>query len=300
MKPTYIRSRPDFDRLITIGTTAESSTIEFKERYDERNPAATHELRKDATALANTWGGVIVIGVSEAEGGDGRKVASAIVGADAGRMADWIPGVLAQKIHPPIRHSVDSFRATATGGGDIDIVVLNVRPHVEGLGCLQDDKRPDWFCVPYRDDFGVKYYHPAEALRHMNPSIRRIEILVNDLEVAKKEVRVASPIYLQRMETDDEREVRLRSEFPNYTFGGNRPAHLSSRQLELPLTSEPAWFGAVSDQQLEIVVRRCVFTVPFGAIRELWTTAEMKLAVALQCDLVLVQNGEHRDGFVRF
>lgn len=299
MKPSYIRTPADFQRHVTIGTTPESSTLEFKDRYDERNPNANHELRKDATALANTWGGSILIGVSEADGPDGRKVASGTPGAEPGRLVDWIPGVLSQKVHPPVRHSVDVVRV-AGGGADVDVVVLNVRPHVDGLGCVQDDREPDWLCVPYRDDFGVKYYHPAEALKHMNPSVRRIEILVNDLVAEGNEVRVTSPLYLQRMETDNEREVRLRREVGNYTFTGQRPAHLGSRQLELPLPAEPAWFGRVNEQQLEIRVRRVVFAIPFGAIRELWTAADGRLAVALQCDLVLLENGEHREGFTRF
>ena len=37
MSSTFIRSRTDFERLVTLGTTTESLTVEFKADYGDRH-----------------------------------------------------------------------------------------------------------------------------------------------------------------------------------------------------------------------------------------------------------------------
>jgi len=70
-----ITSREEFERTVELGKTPESKYLEFKGGYGWRGAnkdAQAIELCRDAAQLANTDGGVLLIGVTEAEAANGR------------------------------------------------------------------------------------------------------------------------------------------------------------------------------------------------------------------------------------
>ncbi len=70
-------------------------------------------------------------------------------------------------------------RASAT-----ETSARNVKPSKDGLTALQGDRdEQDWLGFPYRDDYGVKVYHPAEAIKRMNSRARWIYIIANELQI---------------------------------------------------------------------------------------------------------------------
>ncbi len=296
-----IKNYEDFRRLVVLGRTPESRILEFKESYDVRDPKSPHELRKDVLAMANTLGGTILIGVRECLIGD-RKVAQSVHNTNIEQSIEWVNSTVAHGIYPPPLLDTVSISVLDVINGESRILAINVVPFSDGIGALQggQNKDKDWLCFPYRDDHGVKYYHQSEAIKRMNSQSRRIYIIANKLQITGKPVQISSPLFLQRMETDVERDVRLRREYGNYAFSEPRPPHLQAQMIDIPFVAENSYCGRVTEQQLEIFIQNLCFAIPLGAVLELWARVDGKLAIALKCELVLVQSQDTVNSVVRF
>jgi hypothetical protein len=81
------RSRPLIDEALSAAR--ETRTVEFKEEFDPSDRRSLCETLKDVLAMANSGGGVIVVGVD----GQGRPT-----GGDVSRLLDTDPADLANKL----------------------------------------------------------------------------------------------------------------------------------------------------------------------------------------------------------
>jgi hypothetical protein len=100
------RSRPLIEEALSA--SREARAVDFKEEFDPSDRRSLCETLKDILAMANSGGGVIVVGVD----GQGRPT-----GADVRRLLDTDPADLANKV-------------AAFTGRDFD--GLAVRPHTKG------------------------------------------------------------------------------------------------------------------------------------------------------------------------
>lgn len=99
--PSFIESVADFTRVVVMGETRESATLDFKSSYGERRSKdeavrreAALELCRDIAQFANAWGGCLVIGVAE------EKSVAASVHPVADDLAQWVGQAIRQHLVP--------------------------------------------------------------------------------------------------------------------------------------------------------------------------------------------------------
>jgi hypothetical protein len=104
----------DLQRLVDEDV-AEDQRLDFKEEAYE--PVKRHEMLKDVTALANTDGGYLLIGVQEREG----KACGLLPVADARRVAEAMGKSCVQNVAPRI-DGLEILPVAAPGGGEVIVV----------------------------------------------------------------------------------------------------------------------------------------------------------------------------------
>ena len=146
----------------------ETETLEFKRELpnDERAEKANHTVRKDAVAMANAQGGVILYGVEE---NDEHRVARLCGVKEPMRVVNRLQSLLADtdRIDPPLRFSVVEFRE-----GDGGAVVVGVRVHSDGhargVSMSRDDTVEFW----KRRDSSIRQMTVAEIARALSAPIQ--------------------------------------------------------------------------------------------------------------------------------
>lgn len=304
--PVLIRTADDFERVVKFKVTPESVGLEFKATYDK---ADASEIRKDVLALANSWGGTILVGVSESRENGNEAVASGLAPkTDLEEIKKRITDVLAKKVFPSVRAetfmlSVPTPDKRARG----EILAVCVWPLADGLASYEVENDPASLRFPYRFNDRVKFFGPAEVTKRMDSQGRRMQIRARELGFEQgAEVRIASAVTARRLERDFERRVRLQAQGMAETFTGNRPPHLQSILIEEPVLPHNAAVAELSSTpfleqfslRIAIKDRLFVIDVPFGAVRELWRTGS-KIGLALACEIV-VQEGEVLDSVLRY
>lgn len=305
MLPIHIRSLDDFNRHVIFGSTPESVGLEFKQAYN----ASSQEIRKDVLAMANTWGGTILVGVSEASNTQGEKVASGLLPQqNIEELKKRINDALASKVFPAVRVETYSINVPqGDGTASTSILAVCVFPLADGLAAYQGEPDIGALRFPYRDNFGVKFFTPAEVTKRMDSRSRRMIIRARELGLqCGSNVRIASAVAMQRLEHDEERETRLRAQGVRVAFVGSRPSRLQSVVIEVPFIARNVVVSELSadfPEQLSLKIPAegalPVVDVPFGAVRELWR-AGTEIGLALDCEIALVVVGDHVDAFLRY
>ena len=181
---------PDQELKDLIGKQRENQHIDFKQKYDHRNPKVQEkhkrEISKDVTAMANTEGGYILIGVDEKAG-----LAQDFVNvANPAKIAQSIRLTCLHRIDPPIQNLQVAERSIECGGEDISLIIIHIppshsRPHgFKSQGSINFVKRygTDTREYPMTDlgvDFSARQLPPIiheinEKLDTINKSILQI------------------------------------------------------------------------------------------------------------------------------
>lgn len=111
------RNWADVERLVSSGEP-ETVVLEFKGSLTDD----VHEIRRDACAMANAGGGVIVYGIQDAE-----DRAAGFAPIDSKRVSDRLRETLAKKVEPPLRYETVPLCALDETGREV--VVLRVQGH---------------------------------------------------------------------------------------------------------------------------------------------------------------------------
>ena len=167
---------PDQELKDLIGKQRENQSIDFKQKYDHRDPndpeKHKREISKDVTAMANTEGGYILIGVQERN----RVARGFITVPDSQKVAKSINGVCLRCIDPPILDLEVEERSFEWNDKDITLVIIHIppsdfRPHGFRLqGSINFVKRYDTDTREYpMTDLGVDF-----SARHLPPVIHEI------------------------------------------------------------------------------------------------------------------------------
>ena len=101
-----------------LNARRESKTVEFKSKFDPQSDGAWHSLIKDIVAMANSGGGVIVIGVQDNGQPSGEDV-SPVLSLD--------PAVITDKLHGFTGNQFADFEITEAKkeGHTIAVIVVN-------------------------------------------------------------------------------------------------------------------------------------------------------------------------------
>jgi predicted HTH transcriptional regulator len=159
--------------LPVVGETYETATLDLKAEVDDREGL---ELAKDVAAMANQFGGTILVGVVE--------------GAD-GLLASWNPltALRAAAIQTAYERAVMHFlsprpRITAlripVQGGEC--VAVNVEPYVDGVvGARADAKVNHVWRYPLRVGKETRWMTPEEVAI-MTPQTRKALVMLDRME----------------------------------------------------------------------------------------------------------------------
>lgn len=153
-----IKNQPDFESLIHIGETSECIHWDYKQAFNSKDSDA---IAIDLAAFANTYGGTLLIGVTEKKE-NGLKVASGFVpNIDVEEIKKHVFTNILDLISPKIDVKIVQFDVS----GNV-VVAINVEPSVNLVSvCL--DKNQQSFCFPYRTEYGNRYMSFQEVEKRM-------------------------------------------------------------------------------------------------------------------------------------
>lgn len=158
----------DFDNRIQFGKTKESIHLDFKAML---NSDALEDVAIDIAAFANTYGGVLLIGVSE-KTESGVTFAKGIVpNIEFEPIRQKLNGSVRNLIRP-IVHFETVMIETSIGV----VVAVNVEPSVNLVGVNLKGEQ-NCFCFPYRTEFGNRYFEFGEVERRMSETQNRANYL---------------------------------------------------------------------------------------------------------------------------
>ena len=97
-----INSIKDLQSLID-SSIEESTVLEYKSSFAKQKPTWKEELAKDASAMANSNGGIIIYGIREKDGGNGRSIPERLIPISNKDMSkDQLSQLLTSNIQPVI------------------------------------------------------------------------------------------------------------------------------------------------------------------------------------------------------
>lgn len=163
-------------RDVATRQMSEGLSVEFKREFSggSNTPAAKKALAKEITALANSYGGTLILGMGE----DSSKRASAIYPiADCRREADDLSNAVPAIIDPPIPgFECEGIETDGAGGG---VIVMRVPQSIVG---------PHWVTEKAGGTTGTCYVRRNTA--SVPASMRDIHQLVLSRENARGRVEV--------------------------------------------------------------------------------------------------------------
>ena len=264
-----IESSADLLSRVTLQETSESVTLEFKLKLQgpgipnhKQRECAQKELCRDICQFANTFGGTLLFGVEEGQV-DGRSVAIEYHRVDdIATVQQWILQAVRKYVVPATIRL--EFRSLAVKDGEI--LAVNVPPS-ENLITLWDQENGTIESLR-RTDHGKEYMNPDELQRHLMDTGRRGMLALRRLHA--------------RLGCD---AVSLMSG----VFEAPMTKHNPSTRLRR--LSWPVCLGLMHDDEFELRIPNLsagmpTVTVPYGLIRQVWTTADGKVGILLDARIV--------------
>lgn len=168
----YIRTPEEFAAAVTIGTTTETLTLDFKGTIDHRFPKGTpdkvkqevqQETCRDVAQFANTNGGCLLIGVAERlDPITNLKLADAIHAVtEPDAMRQWVEDAIRNYLVPATFSRDIAIVADPRG----TVLAVNVPPSIH-LITLWDSQRHTIECLR-RTSHGKDWMNPDELERHI-------------------------------------------------------------------------------------------------------------------------------------
>jgi predicted HTH transcriptional regulator len=156
VKPKYIRSFLDLERHVQLGVTTESIYMDFKLDIglsslstQKKKQEVAEELALDICQFANAWGGIMLIGVKEADSViGGKKVAEEFIGvSNFEDVSRFVSDSVLLRIHPKdIKIDLVSIETPT----NVHIVAINISPLAVGVSCVYNPSSPFSPKYPYR------------------------------------------------------------------------------------------------------------------------------------------------------
>ena len=205
------RTPQDFQNRIHLGETPETIHWDYKSVLNSKEPT---NIAIDLAAFANTYGGTILVGLSEkrTEELNGLKVAMEFVpNIDAESVKKQICSIASNHIVPQIGVNVIPIKIF-----DNLVVAVNIEPSID-LVCVKTSNERGNFCFPYRTVYGNSFMSFKEVEERMVNNKTRSMFLKLKKFIPEKEKVMIYPVPLcnNRSEwtlewvCDSENEVKL-------------------------------------------------------------------------------------------
>jgi hypothetical protein len=272
--PTYVRSVSDFTSTVTLGSTPESTVLEFKGelpggwRAPEKDVKrkAQKELCRDIAQFANTYGGCLLYGVKEQESAGSRVASSLNPITDFDGHREWLQQAI-RNFLVPATLTLQIERIDVSGGC---VISVNVPPSLH-LVSVWDSQLGTIECM-YRTNHGKEYMNPNEAERHlMNTS------------------RAAALAFAEAVEDCGGMQGGLEV---NIVSGVVVREHKTSIHApELRLLEHSAKLQGLHPKQvllgITVANEKCpLLNVPMGLVREVWPIKRGELGLMLDVKIV--------------
>ena len=271
MQPTYLRTAADVAALIVPGRTQETLVLEFKEDLAHSTADWQRELCRDLAQFANTWGGCLLLGVSEH-----------IDPATNLKVADRIDGVpKPDETRERIEQAIQNHLVPSTLAHDVVLIQLPPSPVVVSVNVPPS---PNLVYVWDRNRHAIECVHrTSHGKAYMNP---------HEME-------------LHAMNTTRARMLKLKAAVDRAPANGPSPrfrvASGCYRRHKTPGPLHPWAPGlivlvSISDDAFVLSVplgdgRLILLTVPFELLRASWTDADTTIALMLDVRVVLESDG---------
>ncbi len=262
---------------VDLGITPETRVLEFKSEYrwqkakgnQADREGQAEELARDVAQFANTDGGTLLIGITERDAGNGRKVADALAPiTEIDGFKQWVAQAVRNYLTPAtFTHTLDPV--SVSGGS---VLAVNIPPSLHLIAHWASDGKKGIEYL-YRTDHGKEWMNPDEVERHIMNGSRAMQIelsrvldevgnLGNSLPVA---LTPPLQVWAGRLQpVVEEHEVLVRR------------GACTDREIELCINVSRAQVGSVR--------------IPHGLIRHAWRTSEGHVGLCLGVAIV------HRGG----
>ena len=187
MKPTYLHDSTGFELLVHLGTTTEGLCLDFKGQANLGADKDKLELARDIAQLANSSGGVVLIGVQEKLLPNGIKVADHVVNVDKAdvliQQAEQVignylvPSTLSRSMEPIV------LRDGKT------VVAINVQPSRHLVYVCERVKQQHRIECLVRTSHGKEWMNPDEMERHMMNASRAARLGFADARSRAAKIR---------------------------------------------------------------------------------------------------------------
>ncbi len=290
MKARHCVTESDVRAVVVVGHSVENEVLDFKEEIvlkQHATPAkkatSAKDLATDIVAMANTYGGVILVGVKEGDVATGTyRVADGLVSVEHGEdIKEWLDNAVRSQISPrSLPYSVQPILLT-TGE---TVVAINI-PAYEHLASIWSPAGPS-IRYPYRTTHGNRYFFPSEVEERILSNTRRVEIFLQN-HVGDKNVHVTLGSYLcfERPESEEERQDRLR------LLQAQRrrlvPQETHHQIIYEQRINEEATIGGLEKEFFTLSILARKVAVPYGAVREIWMGMRQRIHVVLEPDVIM-------------
>jgi hypothetical protein len=169
--------------------TKESILLDYKQEIDlTKGDRLSVELASDIVQFANSFGGELIIGVSEDRGQGSFNV----VGCEnRDGIRQFIHNRVLPLIYPQtINPDIDIERIDGK-----DVLVIKVAALAEGVGFVVS-RENDSLKAPYRTDFGKKFMSASEVEKRIGDSSRRIFLKLSALNASSPKIKLSSPFLI--------------------------------------------------------------------------------------------------------
>ena len=263
-RPKYIRRFNDLSEVVKLDETTESIILDFKRQIDiseiSRNEKKkkAEELALDICQFANTWGGVLLIGVAEAKNTiTSKKVAKHLIGVEN---HEEISQFINDSVLPLLYPKNISIEVLCIDTVDFKhLTSINVLPLTDTIGCVCSDAPPYSPKYPYRTHYGKQYLHPLEIEKRMSDSYRFVPIRLHEL-------------------LSKTREVELYPSVEKYPIDNSK--RVDSKTLNVVLKE-------VSNYEYRLNICGIDINIPFSLTRDVWLTENNKIGILLQTKLCI-------------
>ena len=256
-KPNYVHSKTDLDRIVILGETVESKTIEFKQNLNLPKDNSAEETALDICQFINSAGGVILVGVVEKRNErTGKHVAHSFINVDHNNILQFINDKVLPIIHP---RSISIDIASIAVSKEKNITAINVGPLAKGVACVAQNTPPYPGKYPYRTHYGKKYYNPLEVEKIMTNNNRYLFLKPNEMFKHDKEVALYPSI--SKKEAD--------------------------RNLSWDSKDSTVILKEVNDSEYKLNIAGIDINIPYSITRDAWITEDNKIGILLEIKLVV-------------
>ena len=263
----YISTMADLERLVLMGVTTESTDIDFKlelkveglNQKEKRKKSV--ELASDICQFANSFGGVLLVGIEEAEQGkNGKKVAVSIPGVDN---FEEVSRFINDSVLPLIHPKNLNIGLTCIGTENSNqVVAVNIRPLAVGVACVCDPILPYSSIYPYRTHYGKSYLHPTEVEKRMADSYRLIPIKLEELSSSTRDVKIYPSLIKEPLD---------------------QLSRIDSKEENILLVG-------ISKYEYCLNINGVDINIPFSLTKDVWITEKNKIGILLSISLIITSD----------